>query len=150
MSHLKCMKRALDAGQSHALVFEDDVSFRNVPQRVWDDAARFIASHPFDVLLLGWCTGDGYRPNMCRRTKQVPGYKHIYETKCLCTHAVVYSKTFMEFFVQEYSNYPGYEIDDVFTDIPGLEMFMVSPALFDQRDVESTIDDPHIERVFQL
>lgn len=146
-SHLECMRRALRNNQSHALVFEDDIEFAKVPRAVWEDAARFVVSHPFDVLLLGWCTGDGYRKNMCLRSDKVQGYSYLYKTKCLCTHAIVYSKAFMQDFVKNHSTYPGYEFDDVLTELP-IDMYIVSPELFGQSDAPSTIDDPNMERQF--
>jgi hypothetical protein len=149
MSHLKCMKKALKADQSYALVFEDDVRIRHIRTEVWEEISVFIASHPFDILLLGWCTGDGYRKNMCTRSDKVWGYDYVYKTKCLCTHAVVYSKQFMEHFTEHHAEYPGYEIDDVFAELPGVDVFIVRPALFDQRGDPSTIDDESIERVFK-
>lgn len=148
MSHLNCMKKALAANQPHALVFEDDVTINKVPKKVWREAALFVASHPFDILLLGWCTGDGYRSNMCTRSEKVFGYDHVYKTKCLCLHAVVYSKQFMEYFTEHHAEYPGYEIDDVFVELPGVDMYIIRPELFDQRGVPSTIDDANVERVF--
>jgi hypothetical protein len=149
-SHYKCMQKALRAGVPHALVFEDDVEFEDdAPQRAWEEAAQFVRAVPFDILLLGWCEGSGYRQNICstKAADRVVGFQHIFKTKCLCSHAIVYSRKFMERFVRDHAEYPGYEMDDVFVDMK-LDMYMVSPMLFDQRDVESTIDDPNIERVF--
>ena len=147
-SHYNCMVKALKANQPRALVVEDDVEFAKAPRAAWEDAARFLETESFDILLLGWCTGD-YRANMCTRTPKtrVPGFAHVYATKGLCTHAVVYSKKFMERFVKNHEKYPGYEIDDVFVDMD-LEMYIVAPLLFDQRPVESTIDDATVERVY--
>jgi hypothetical protein len=148
MSHFECMTQALAADQPHALVFEDDVVFHDVSGTVWKEIAAFIKNHPFDILLLGWCKGGGYRKGMCSKSDRVPGYKHVYRSKCLCTHAVVYSRAFMEYFTKHHAKYPGYEIDDVFAELPNVDMYIVSPELFDQRDVDSTIDDDSVERVF--
>jgi GR25 family glycosyltransferase involved in LPS biosynthesis len=142
------MKDALASGQQHALVFEDDVSINAVPPEVWRDATAFIKTHPFDIVLLGWGDGDGYRPKLCSRSNNVFGYRHVHMTKCLCTHAVVYSRRFMEYFTKHHATYPGYEIDDFFVDLPNIAMFIIRPEIFDQRDVESTIDDATVERVF--
>lgn len=149
MSHLACMKKALRENQPCALVMEDDAVFEKVPRAAWQEAAHFIATQPFDILLLGWCKGSGYRKGMCLKSTKVTGYSYIYKTKCLCTHAVVYSKAFMDYFVTNHSEYPGYEIDDVFAELPAVDVYIVSPMLFGQRDVPSVIDDPNVERAFE-
>lgn len=153
-SHVACMRLALGQGASAALVFEDDVRFADasgVPPEAWTEAAEFVRTRPFDILLLGWGDGDCYREDACEALRDVPGFAYVKEGRRLCAHAVVYSRDFMHRFVERHDarGYPGFEIDDQFVVWPGVRMFVLEPELFVQAgDLPSTIDDESVPRVY--
>jgi hypothetical protein len=150
MSHVHVMRSALNAGAPHALVFEDDAVFGAEGinnHEAWQEAARFIKSHTdWDILLLGWGDGGCYRSRACKTASAVPGYTHILSARRLLTHAVVYSKRFMERMVRQHAEYPGFEIDDFFVAVNPLAMYIVDPELVEQRDLPSTIETGGHER----
>lgn len=147
-AHVRCMRRAVARRQKYAVVFEDDVGMvREAPRGAWAEVVRFVndPAMSFDVLLMGWCPGT-HRKEVCRSSTQqaIGGYKHLVRGKCFCLHAVVYSKKFMTRFLKEYPRFDADkeqpEIDDVIVDMPGVDIVLVKPPLFRQRDVASVID----------
>ena len=142
-SHLNVMKQALMDGVEYALVFEDDVKFvKDNPklQAIQREIKQFITTTPFDIMYLGWCAGyESFYYNCVRKSTKLPGYDFIYKSNCACTHAVIYSREFMQRFVDEYSEFSGH-IDQVFLKIPNIRMYMVVPTLFDQKWCFSTMD----------
>lgn len=153
MSHVGCMKMALEQGAPYALVFEDDVVFSST---VTDSDIRNIERElektlknkgEWDIILLGYC-GSDYN-DACTRFDTYKDMRHIKKSKCMCLHAVVYNTPFMERFVKNHSVYPGYEIDDImFYSIPDLKMLVIKPQLFLQNlQLPSTITDKNIPRM---
>ena len=148
LSHLNIMKQALMDNVEYALVFEDDVKFNDNLKNLSNiigEIKHFVAHNEFDILYLGWCAGyESYFFNCIRKSNKLPNYKYIYNCNCACTHALVYSKKFMQMFVKEYGefNYGPWEghIDQVFLKIPNIKMFMVVPTLFDQKWCFSVMD----------
>lgn len=151
MSHVNVMKKALAANVPYALVLEDDIDFPtnipNIEEKVREIDA-FVKNEPFDILLIGWCpcsgSDDSFCKNLCVTTrKPYKHYKHIDEGTCWCTHAIVYSRDFMNMFVSQYGDYDlvKEEIDEQFLKIPGVRMFMMKEPLVEQnRDaIESAI-----------
>jgi GR25 family glycosyltransferase involved in LPS biosynthesis len=148
MSHLNVMKQALMDNVDYALVFEDDVKFndnlKNI-DAIMKEIKHFISNNKFDIFYLGWCAGyDSYFFNCIRKSTKLPNYSYIYNCHCACTHALVYSKDFMQRFVRDYGefNYGPWEghIDQVFLKIPDIKMFMVVPTIFDQKWCFSVMD----------
>jgi len=148
MSHYNVMKQALMDNAPHALVFEDDVKFNDKLtslSSIVDEVERFLESTDFDILYLGWCAGYGsYFSDCIMKSTKLPNYNFIYTSHCACTHAVVYSRRFMNMFVSNYKFYSDEEfqghIDQVFLRIPNIKMFQIVPTLFDQKWCFSVMD----------
>jgi len=149
MSHYNVMRQALMDNTPYALVFEDDVKFNvnmaSMLPKIYDELQDFLDKKKFDILYLGWCAGYGsFLTNCMMNSKKLPEYEYIFESKCSCTHAVVYSRRFMNYFVSNYkfysdANFQGH-IDQLFLKIPNIQMFMVVPSMFDQKWCYSVMD----------
>jgi len=149
MSHYNVMKQSLMDNARYALVFEDDVKFTSetapmLPE-IFKEVEHFLENKSFDILYLGWCAGYGsFLTNCMLNSKKLPEYKYIYESKCACTHAVVYSRKFMEMFVSNYKFYSDEKfqghIDQLFLKIPNISMYMIVPSMFDQKWCFSVMD----------
>ena len=151
-SHLTCMKKGLEAKVPWLLVFEDDITFeKKTKPEVWKEVTQFMKTNKeWDIILLGHCTGD-YRKETetCPLLKNVPNYKYISKAKCLCTHAILYSKKFMQRMVTDYPEYVGYEIDDFYAvGMQNLNMYVVQQVFGQSDKFESTIDDDSVERQY--
>ncbi len=147
MSHYNVMKQALMDNAPHALVFEDDVKFNDLSSlsTIVNEIERFLVNNTFDILYLGWCAGYGsYFSDCIWKSKKLLDYDYIYSSHCACTHAVVYSRKFMNMFVSSYKFYSDNvfqgHIDQLFLKIPNIKMFQVVPSLFDQKWCYSIMD----------
>jgi len=98
-SHMLCLKKALDTGARHILVFEDDVFFRDFDPRTLAEAcAHLDRLERWNGLFLGGITSGS------RKT----GVKSLISIKYRClSHAYALNATFAERIVrQEWSGIP--------------------------------------------
>lgn len=148
-SHVRCMKDAVDNnGSKPLMVFEDDSRFRShLPKHVVQDVCleiqRYVQENPdFDIIQLGWCTGSEIPKRLfqCLSTvKRLQGYRHLYQSQCACTHAIVYSQKLMRRFLSsKWSDYnnraiPADGIDNVLLQtVRSTKTVLVNPSLFTQ------------------
>lgn len=126
----------------HLLIFEDDARFRSELQsEVVEEACKELIQYlneknDWDILQLGWCVGSVPKiaGSCVFHTKPVCGFSHLHQAKCLCSHANVYSRKFIDRFLSSvHSTYNGTSFD-VALHANGLDTssLIVIPSLFRQ------------------
>lgn len=118
LSHMSCLKKGLEAGARHILIFEDDVFFENYHPETLADAVRFLqARESWNGFFLGAISGKIMQT-------EVPSVVKI-EYRCLA-HAYALNRPFAEEFVQEPWNKVPY---DSLLKKRGKEFYALSPMI---------------------
>jgi len=103
-SHIKCIKKGLDAGARHILIFEDDILFDRFDSEKLKTCIRFLQSKKeWKILLLG-CLINGVKPT---ESKAVMEVKHR-----SLSHAYALKRNFAMEFVR--IPWPGFAYDGLF------------------------------------
>jgi hypothetical protein len=104
-----CFKRALHEGAQHALVMQRGIVASGTGHAL--TAAQEVSKimkGPYDAISLGPCIDPEEDRNIeraeawgqCSRFARVPTYTYIFETDCTCIGITLYSKAFMQQYVQ--------------------------------------------------
>lgn len=126
-SHMRCMKRGLDAGADRILIFEDDIIFDRFDIGILSDGIDFLEKHPsWHMLFLG-C--------MVKRSKPT-GYPSIRKIRYRSlTQGYVVHRRFAEILVQ--SPWMGIPYDDFLKGLRDEETYMLYPSFAFQSNSRS-------------
>lgn len=86
---------AVAMGASHAFVCDDTLVYTYPDADVAEELDRALDSPP-DLLSVAACS----KPAYCSKYVKKDGFEYIFETSCMCIHAGIYSKEYMQRYLE--------------------------------------------------
>jgi len=134
-SHMTCLRKGLQAGAHHILVFEDDVTFDGFDEENFREGLKFLLDHPsWKVLLLGAL--------ICSSRKTTNPHIQRVRYQSLA-HAYAVNRPYAE--TLAYQPWQGIVIDEIFRPLRD-GIYAIYPMFAFQNDFPSD-NDPKYKRL---
>ena len=138
-SHTTCMRKGLEAGAQHILIFEDDIVFDRFDEKRLVDATQYLSKHPnWKVLLLGALIRSS-RKTTCPAINQI-SYQSL-------AHAYALNRPYADKLACE--PWQGIVIDTLFRPLTD-HIYAICPMIAFQKDFPSDNKYTHLARFRQL